>query len=184
MKKITDLTEKRFRTTYVRDANGNRKKVSEEVTGKRTVNTVDSGPRFGHFIIDLIFFQIAIYFVDYLFQLIVYLTRASVSISLTFGLISSIVLLLLYPFLYFICELKWQKTPGKFLTKTIVIDEYGNKPDIGQLALRSLIRVVPFEPFSCLGNNSHGWHDRWSTTFVVKETELEEIKKLQSEQGN
>lgn len=184
MKKITDLTEKRFRTNYIKDKNGNRKKVTEDYMAKRPVKTVLAGPRFGHFIIDLICFQIVMYIVNYLFELLIHLTNTQIAINLTIALISNIVLLLIYPALCFFCEYKWQKTPGKFLTKTIVINEYGNKPELGQLILRSLIRIVPFEPFSCLDTNSYGWHDRWATTFVVKETELKEIKKLQLEQEN
>jgi uncharacterized RDD family membrane protein YckC len=184
MKKITELTEKRFRTNYIKDANGNRKKVTEEYISNRAVKTVLAGPRFGHFIIDLIAFQIVIYFVSYVFEMIIVLTSSTPAISLTLALQFNIILLLLYPTLYFFCEYKWQRTPGKFLTKTLVINEYGNKPALRDLILRSLIRLVPFEAFSCLGDNSYGWHDSWSTTFVVKETELEEIKKLQFEQGN
>jgi uncharacterized RDD family membrane protein YckC len=182
VKKITDLTEKRFRTNYIKDANGNRKKLTEEYITKRPVKTVLAGPRFGHFIIDLICFEIVIYIVKYLIDISAALTNSVPVVSLTLGLISSISTLLLYPTLYLYCEYGWQKTPGKYLTKTVVINEYGDKPNFRQLALRSLIRIVPFEPFSCLGDNSNGWHDRWSTTFVVKETELEEIRKLQEEQ--
>jgi uncharacterized RDD family membrane protein YckC len=72
-----------------------------------------------------------------------------------------------------------KKTPGKFLTKTVVIDEYANKPDFGTLLLRSFARLVPFEPFSCWGDTySRGWHDKWSNTWVVKEEERDELKKL------
>ncbi len=183
MKKITDLTEKRTRTNYIKDANGNRKKVTEEYISKRPVKTVLAGPRFGHFIIDFTCFQIVLYVVGYLFEMAITLSNSVVTLSLTLALLSNIVMLLLYPTLYFICEYKWQRTLGKFLTKTIVINEYGNKPELGQLVLRSLIRIVPFEPFSCLGDNSNGWHDRWSSTFVVKQTELEELQRLQIEQS-
>jgi uncharacterized RDD family membrane protein YckC len=183
MKKITDLTERKRRTTHLKDANGNRQKGSEEFVAKRPVKSVSSGPRFGHFIIDLIAFQIVIYIVNYVFELIMNATTFSVSVNLTIGLISGIVLLLLYPALYAFCEFKWQKTPGKFLTRTIVIDEYGNKPDLRTLILRSLLRLVPFEIFSCFGDYSHGWHDSWSKTWVVTEAEIAEIKKLQMEQS-
>lgn len=52
MKKITELREKRFRTSYVKDALGNRKKVTEEFIDRRPVKTIGSGPRFGHFFVD------------------------------------------------------------------------------------------------------------------------------------
>jgi hypothetical protein len=84
--------------------------------------------------------------------------------------------LFLYPAYYFIFELLYQKTPGKFLTKTSVIDVYGNKPTGPSLLLRSIIRLVPFEAFSCLGYQ--GWHDRWSDTYVVRDAELKTLKEL------
>ena len=184
MKKITELTQVRWRTTHHRDAYGNLIKDLEEYIDKRTVKSVSSGPRFGHAIIDGIAFQIVVYIVDYLFKLVIGSTEFISSISLTFALVSSIVLLLLYPALYAFCEYKWQRTPGKFLTKTIVIDEFGNKPELRAIVLRSLIRLVPFEPLSCIGDKySHGWHDRWSKTWVVTEDELSILKKLQEEQS-
>lgn len=182
-KKITELTEVRKRTVHLKDAYGNRKRDTEQYITKRPVRTVRPGPRFGHFIIDAIAFQGVVYVVTYVFQILINATETHVNVSLTIALLSNLLLLVLYSALYAVCEYKWQRTPGKFLTKTLVIDEYGNKPDLRAIALRSLIRMVPFEPFSCLGDdNSHGWHDRWSRTWVVTEEELEKIKKLQEEQ--
>jgi uncharacterized RDD family membrane protein YckC len=184
MKKITELTETRWRTVHIKDAYGNRERDTEEYIAIRPVKSITPGPRFGHFIIDLIAFQIVIYMVTFLFELFRGLTDSSTSISLTIGFIESIILLLLYPALYALCEYKWQKTPGKFLTKTLVIDEYGNKPELRAIILRSLIRIVPLEPISCYGDKySYGWHDSWSKTWVVAEEELEIIKKLQREQS-
>ncbi|MBP6511286.1 MAG: RDD family protein [Bacteroidia bacterium] len=186
MKKITELTETRWRTIHLLDAYGNRERDTEEYIAKRPVKSITPGPRFGHFIIDLIAFQIIIYIVEYSFQMLINLSNFNVALNLTIGLFNSIIILLLYPTLYAICENKWQKTPGKYLTKSIVIDEYGNKPDLRTIILRSLIRIVPFEPFTCTGdkyNYSNGWHDRWSNTWVVSEEELEAIKKLQLEQS-
>ena len=106
------------------------------------------------------------------------------TVGLTIEFISSISGLLLYPFLYFICEYYWQQTPGKYFTQTIVINEYAEKPNVRQVALRSFVRLVPFEAFSCIGDvYSHGWHDRWSDTFVVKKEELKKLKELQKEQS-
>jgi hypothetical protein len=58
-----------------------------------------------------------------------------------------------------------------------VIDEYGNKPDFEKLIIRSLIRLVPFEIFSCWFSD-RGWHDRWSDTFVVSDQEYEKLQIL------
>jgi uncharacterized RDD family membrane protein YckC len=87
----------------------------------------------------------------------------------------------MYALYYFLFEHFFQKTPGKFLTKTIVIDVYGKKPETRTLILRSLIRMVPFEPFSCLSDR--GWHDRWSETWVVLDEEAEKLKELLANQS-
>ncbi|HSH65303.1 MAG TPA: RDD family protein [Bacteroidia bacterium] len=183
MKKITALTEKRKRTEYVKDANGNREKKTVEYTAIRPVKTVSQGPRFGHFILDYIAFYFVIYVITFIFQLMLIMTSVSESAQLTISFVQTIMLFLLYPALYAFCEFCWQKTPGKYLTKTIVIDEYGNKPTGKAIIARSLFRIVPFEGLSCLGDFSHGWHDSWSKTWVVPLDELAEIKKLQAEQS-
>lgn len=128
MKKITDLVEIRWRTVHEKDSSGKRVKGKVQYIAKRPVKTVAQGPRFGHFIIDFIAFQIILYIVTYIFELTLNLTSFSISLNLTVALFSSIVILLLYPAFYPFCEFKWQKTPGKYLTKTLAIDEYGNRP--------------------------------------------------------
>ncbi len=184
MKKITELTEIKWRTVHSKDAYGNRIRGTEEYIGRRPIRSVKPGPRFGHFIIDGIAFQIVIYVIAHIFEFALSITHFSVSLNLTISLVATISLLLLYPSLYAFCEYKWQKTPGKFLTKTIVVDEYGNKPELRAIVLRSLIRLVPFEAFSCLGDDySNGWHDRWANTWVVTEEELQILKNLQAEQS-
>jgi uncharacterized RDD family membrane protein YckC len=68
---------------------------------------------------------------------------------------------------YFAFELFLGATPAKLITKTQVLARTGDKPDVSAIALRTLIRFVPFEIFSCI--NGDGWHDRWSKTMVVEQ---------------
>ncbi|MEL6256277.1 MAG: RDD family protein [Bacteroidota bacterium] len=73
-------------------------------------------------------------------------------------------------FLYYaLFEIIFDKTPGKFLTKTKVVNLEGGKADTTAILLRSLIRYVPFEAFSFLGDSATGWHDSWSKTRVVRD---------------
>lgn len=185
MKKITELTEKRFRTTHKKDALGNRIKGREEYIAKRPVRCISGGPRFGHYIIDLFAIRIIATVLEFFITLAMTVSHEmqdpATMLALLFS--GSLILILLYPTYYFFFEYKWQRTPGKFLTKSIVINEYGEKPDLRQIALRSLIRIVPFEPFSCLGDENRGWHDRWSDTWVVTKEELAALKRLQQEQA-
>lgn len=70
-------------------------------------------------------------------------------------------------FYYIFFEGLLSRTPGKFITRTKVIMKDGSKPDLGQIILRTLIRLIPFEIFSFIGKNPLGWHDKWSNTMVV-----------------
>jgi len=182
-KKITELTETRWRTTHSRDEYGNRVRGQEEYIAWREVRSVSVGPRIGHFFADLLILQVLMLLVSFIAIMLDVVTDFSKPLNLSVELIGNITVLCLYPFLYAISEHLLQRTPGKYLTKTLVIDEYGNKPELKSIILRSIIRLVPFEPFSCFDNYSRGWHDEWSKTWVVTEEELKELKRLQEEQS-
>ena len=61
------------------------------------------------------------------------------------------------------------KTIGKFITKTRAVTENNKMLSIKDALLRSLYRMIPFEPFSFLGASLTGWHDRLSKTIVIKD---------------
>ena len=137
-----------------------------------TVETAGPGTRILNYIIDAICF-----YIFYVVLLCLYfLLKAQVEIlssdnnkaGLYFFTAFAVTLY------YTLFESLMQKTPGKLITKTIVIDEYGNKPDLNTIIGRSLIRLIPFDPISFL--SGRGWHDRWSNTFVVTLKEMDEIK--------
>ena len=79
---------------------------------------------------------------------------------------------------FFIMETLLSKTIGKAITRTIVVYENGEKPILKDIAIRSLVRFVPFDAFSFLGTLGNGWHDKWSNTFVVKEDLFKDSKRL------
>jgi hypothetical protein len=183
MKKITELRETRWRTVHLEDASGDRHVETEEYTAYRQVKTVSPGPRFMHYIIDVITFQVIIYLLKDSVERFTGKISQSPEIDLTTFLYENSIVIILYIVLYTLCEYKLQRTPAKFFTKTVVIDEYGNKPALTKIMLRTFIRLVPFEPFSCYdAGYSYGWHDRWSKTWVVTEDEWAVLKRLQTEQ--
>lgn len=184
MIKISDLKEERTRTVYYRDELGNRVRDTEEIITNYKVKTVKTSPRFGHFFVDSIFFQILIIAFQFLIGFVgLFLEKIGIT-TLYLDFYGSLYILLGYPLMYFICEFYYQQTPGKYLTGTIVIDEYGNKPSLKQVAARSIFRLVPFEALSCLGDDySYGWHDKWTKTYVIPKEELLKIKSLQKEQS-
>jgi len=80
------------------------------------------------------------------------------------------IILLLY---YVIFESIWSKTPAKFITKTKVITENGEKPDYKTILIRTLVRFVPLEAFTFLSpERPRGWHDKWSKTIVIDDTSI------------
>lgn len=87
----------------------------------------------------------------------------------------TIVLVLIY---YNLFEIFTSRTLGKFITKTIVVDENGNKPEYQIIMIRSLCRLIPFDALSFLGASPRGWHDSISRTYVVQRNLLEEKKNL------
>jgi uncharacterized RDD family membrane protein YckC len=173
--KITNLTEEKEFFKTERDAYGNRTREPYTATIKRKVNVISGGPRFGHYLIDLVI----MYGINFAFGFIMGVTAPEAVLNMPdvvwylFGWMITV----LY---YFIMESTTQRTVGKLVTDSVVIDEYGNKPDTMTLLGRSFARIIPFEAFSCLGER--GWHDTLSKTYVVTKQEEATLKRLLSEQ--
>lgn len=170
MKKITELREKKFKTVRDKDEEGNHIMKKVEYSYSRPVEVVQGMKRFGHYIVDLVIVYLLLIVLAVILMII---NQNFVEQSQFFFQGISFLLSSIY---YIVCENFWQRTPGKFLTKTIVIDEYGNKPSLKSNLIRNFSRLVPFEAFSCLGER--GWHDQWSNTYVVSIDEYAELRKL------
>ncbi len=69
---------------------------------------------------------------------------------------------------YFFWEALTHRTPGKLVCQTRVMGLDGEDPTVLAILLRTLVRLVPFEPVSFLGSQPGGWHDRWTRTCVVR----------------
>lgn len=143
-------------------------KVKEKaVTERATKDKVDSGivrsgTRFLNFIIDF-------------FACLSLASTASVVIDLfidTIGrpslqLFSNIVFLGTIFAYYAIMEIKFQKTLGKFVTKTKVVTLNGEKPSNADIITRTFCRFIPFDCISFLFVRN-GIHDFLSKTKVIK----------------
>ena len=167
-RRITEIYETRVHARKERDENGDWQIVHKELVFKRPVEITSSGLRLIHFILDL-------YVIPTVLMLIISITALFLHLPISgwsyfFILVSYFVL----------TEFCFQRTAAKFLTGSIVVNEYGTRPSLGSIILRTLIRFVPFEPFSCMHGN-RGWHDRWSKTFVIRKDELEKIRNLMRE---
>ena len=142
------------------------KKAIDEKEQKQKVdsNVVSSGIRFLNYIIDFI--------VAYLLILIVFIVLG-IFISSTYDslLASLIILIIAFGTLltyYAIMEIKFQKTVGKFITKTKVVKLNGDKPNTSEIIIRTLCRLIPFDVISYLFVKN-GLHDYLSKTKVIKD---------------
>jgi uncharacterized RDD family membrane protein YckC len=146
------------------------------LTRYKEVNTVEGWARFGHFMLDRIFFYILTILLGLTAGTVMVLFGAtafldSPGLDLIINLVNYFVL---FPGYYLFFEYFMQSSPAKLILGRIVIDEYGEKPSFKQILARSYSRIVPFEAFSCFAGL--GWHDTWSDTMVIRKKDLEELK--------
>jgi Predicted membrane protein/domain len=58
------------------------------------------------------------------------------------------------------------RTLGKLITGTVAVKEDGSPIGFKEALIRTLCRLIPFEPFSTFGGRP--WHDRFAKTWVIK----------------
>ncbi|HEY5240807.1 MAG TPA: RDD family protein [Polyangiaceae bacterium] len=121
-----------------------------------------SGLRLGNLLIDYVAFFIFSVAISVVLHTLAALTGNKVPAEL--GQMLGLVEWVAY---YVLFEATLGRTPGKFITRTRVVNRAGGKPTFGQIVGRSFARLVPFKAFSFLGSRG-GWHDRWSHTRVVR----------------
>ena len=139
-------------------------KVEKEQKEKIDSEIVNSGTRFINFIIDLFCWGVLAMVVGFIIGFIL-------PLNFNNGLLSVLAwLILLTSFIgyYAFMEIKFQKTVGKFLTKTKVVTVTGNQPSPVEILTRTLCRFIPFDRLSFLFVKN-GIHDYLSKTKVVKD---------------
>jgi uncharacterized RDD family membrane protein YckC len=134
----------------------------DEAVEPRPIELASKGRRLGTFLVDYACFIVCAFCLG----LAVALALGDEGIT-ALQQIPDIVLGSVMIFTYYVFfEGIWARTPGKLLFGTIVVNEAGGKPSIGQVFGRTLSRFIPFEPLSFLG--TRGWHDSLSRTYVVR----------------
>ena len=130
---------------------------------------VSSGTRLIHTIVDSICLFILIFFLSFILGLFSFIFGDFLNINdLTIPLLEFTTILLAF-FLYFVyMEFKFQKTVGKYITKTKVIMNDGRKPDLNEIFIRTACRLIPLDNISFIFTKN-GFHDRLSNTTVIKE---------------
>jgi uncharacterized RDD family membrane protein YckC len=127
-----------------------------DVRARASSGDVPVGTRFIHLIVDNIVRYLIATLVGFFFE------------SAENPALGPILALLTYPAYYVFFEGVFGSTPAKLMTGSRVVAVGGGRPTFGQILGRTFARVVPFEPFSFLGDTPTGWHDRWSGTRVVR----------------
>ena len=126
----------------------------------------DKGVRFANLIIDILLFYGLIFAFYFFLGTVSPESFSGVAAGDDF-LLLNIVPLFIYLIYFTLLEgLTKGRTIGKLITGTKAVKEDGSPITMGDALKRSLSRMVPFEPFSALGDRP--WHDKWTNTLVVK----------------
>ncbi len=156
--------------SYIEDAELKQKMQSAKIENEILNRTASQGKRFANYLIDLIFFIIFSFIYGSVLGILFAIISPSLLsifeqdnklINYALGLTAGMIY-------YSILEATTGKTIAKFITKTKVVNSKGEKPEFGAILIRSLCRFIPFEPFSFLGSDNSGWHDKLSKTIVVE----------------
>ncbi len=137
--------------------------IEKEKIEKVDTSVVGSGIRFVNFIIDFIAWLIIAFLLSLIIDLIF---KTDNQFFLQF--VGYIFIFGTYILYYAVMEMKFQKTIGKFVTKTKVVKMNGEKPTTGDIIARTFCRLIPFDRISFLFVKN-GIHDLLSKTKVVKD---------------
>jgi len=144
-----------------------------ENTTERTYELASKGKRFANYIIDIF----AYYALSFLLGILLgafllssdnvdFLYEESVELQLLEYLIGILAFLIYYTLTEYFFK---GKTLGKLITKTRAVRDDNGRMSFTTVLLRSLSRLVPFEPFSFFGDLPMGWHDTWTSTKVIND---------------
>ena len=140
-------------------------KIENEVIDKMA----SQGKRFLNYLLDMVFITIFVF----IFFIIIFIALAIIAPSaisdikdnnMMLGYLIGFIITMIY---YLFFEATTGRSIAKYITKTKVVTEMGEKPSFKIILVRSLCRLIPFEAFSFLLNDGSGWHDSISNTRVI-----------------
>ena len=142
-----------------------KEKATIEKINKKQVDSNEAGltSRFLNFLVDSIVWFVLAFISSYIIVPLILLTNERL-----LGFMVSIWFIAIFIVYYAIMEIKWQKTVGKFVTKTRVVNLNGEIPDKSDIISRTFCRLIPFDRVSFLFAKN-GIHDFLSSTKVVNE---------------
>lgn len=153
--------------------------LNEDEIYRSALVPTTKGKRFANYLIDLISFYVFILGGALVIGVILSLFNPDSATSFFQNfenippIIDKVITMLLYGLYMTMVEIIFAgKSLGKLITKTRAVSWDGSKPTVNQFVTRGFSRAVPFDGFSFLGDNSTGWHDKWSDTMVVDSSAL------------
>jgi len=140
-------------------------KIENEINDKMA----SQGKRFLNYLLDLVFIVIFILVFYFILGIILALVAPSTLSDMEEGnkLLQYLVSFIVSMIYYTSFEAVTGKSIAKYITKTKVVTEIGEKPNFKIIVIRSLCRFIPLEAFSFLFNDGSGWHDTISSTKVI-----------------
>ena len=130
---------------------------------------VSSWTRIIHTVVDFFGFLILAFILSSILQLFY-----SPSDEQTIRLVGYGLLLVSFLLYFVFMEYKFQKTIGKFITKTKVVMNDGRRPEFNEIFIRTICRLIPLDNISYLFTKN-GFHDRLSNSTVIKEKKRQNI---------
>jgi uncharacterized RDD family membrane protein YckC len=142
--------------------------LKAEIEEKKQIDdkTVSSLIRFVHFIIDTIAWFVLAFILASILDILFNISEEFVM------LIGYLTLFVTFIGYYYMMEVSFQKTVAKFITKTKVVTNDGNKPSKKDILVRTFCRFVPLDHVSYLFTRN-GFHDRLSNTKILKDDRIE-----------
>lgn len=119
---------------------------------------VSTGKRFANYVIDIVVFYIIIFCMALFFGLLNFMPNGPVLYLMVYAVFVG--------YYTFLEGATHGQTIGKIITGCRAVKDDGSSFTWKDAFLRSISRIVPFEPLS--GLNGHPWHDSWTNTKVVK----------------
>ncbi len=155
-------------------------KEEQKAEESRLKERVSQGKRFANYLLDTIFALIFGVIMGFILGIVLALISPNLLNTIDFD--STIVNYLFNTVAFFLYYTLFESINGrslaKYITKTMVVDENGEKPSFGTIMVRSLCRKIPFNAFSFLSSDESGWHDRFSNTRVVDYVKAQPVEYL------
>jgi uncharacterized RDD family membrane protein YckC len=127
-----------------------------------------AGKRLANYFIDLILFYILFFVLGMIIAVVSPESLESDSLFFDNPLLDRLLSVVLFGVYMSLVEGIFKgRTLGKLITNTRAVNEDGSTISFSTAFGRGFYRIVPFEPFSALGNPAYPWHDKWTNTYVI-----------------